>query len=136
MQDCIFCKIVNNELPSKKIYEDENFLVILDIAYVNKGHALIIPKIHSETILDTDEKVLEKVGYIFKIIGNALMKATNCGGFNIIQNNFKVANQIVPHLHFHIIPRFEGDNLPMWEQHQYKEQEADEILEKIKKEII
>jgi histidine triad (HIT) family protein len=135
MNDCIFCKIVNKEIPSYRVYEDEYFIALLDLAYVNKGHTLVIPKKHSETILDTDNEILGKIGPIFKIVGNALMKSLECDGFNVIQNNFKAANQVIPHLHFHIIPRIEGDNLPLWSQTAYEDKEIETVLERIKKEI-
>jgi histidine triad (HIT) family protein len=131
MNECIFCKIINKEIPSDIIYEDINTIAILDIKPVNPGHTLIIPKEHSETILDTKEETLKELITITKKITPAILKATNTKAFNININNNKIAGQEVPHLHFHIIPRKENDNLKLWKGKEAKENLKDKIISNI-----
>jgi histidine triad (HIT) family protein len=107
--DCIFCKIINNELPSCKIYEDEEFLAILDIMPINYGHTLIIPKAHFKHILDMPESYAENIYKIVKKLSQAIKEALKCDGLNIIQNVEKAGGQEVFHSHLHIIPRYLDD---------------------------
>lgn len=132
MSDCIFCKIVAGELPSYKVYEDENTLAFLDIAPVHPGHVLVISKKHYASIEETSEDELAGIMIVVKKIGKALKEGMGYSGYNIQVNNDSVAGQIVPHIHFHIIPRKENDGLKLWAQGKYIEGEAEEILEKIK----
>ena len=128
----IFCKIVKGEIPCYKIYEDKDILAILDINPVNKGHTLVIPKKHSETILDTDEEILKKLIIVTKRISKAVHTGLKCDGFNIGINQFKDAGQLVPHLHFHIMPRFKGDGIRLWPSRKYEsEEERKEVQKKI-----
>jgi len=129
MTDCIFCKIIKGEMPCYKVYEDEDFLVFLDIMPVNKGHTLVISKQHYETIIDTPDELLEKMINIMKKVTKALKQ--DCDGVNIAQNNFKASGQLVPHIHFHIIPRFESDGLKSWPQGKYDENEIEQYRLKI-----
>lgn len=131
MENCLFCKIIKGEIPSSKIYEDKNTFAFLDISPVNKGHALIIPKMHSETILDMDDEDAANLIKTIKKISKAVMTSTNADGFNIMMNNYKASGQIIPHAHFHIIPRFENDGLKHWPQGKYFNDEADIIKNKI-----
>lgn len=130
--DCIFCKIIKGEIPCSKIYEDEKTLVFLDIQPVHKGHCLIIPKEHSENILDTKDKYLHSMISTSKKIAKAMMEATHADGFNININTKKAAGQLVDHVHFHIIPRFKEDGLKLWPQSPYQEGKMQEIADKIK----
>ena len=128
----IFCKIVKGEIPCYKIYEDKDILAILDINPVNKGHTLVIPKKHSETILDTDEETLKKLIIVTQKISKAVHTGLKCDGFNIGINQFKDAGQLVPHLHFHIMPRFKGDGIRLWPSRKYEsEEERKEVQKKI-----
>ena len=126
----MFCKIVKGEIPCAKIYEDEKILSFLDIAPANKGHALVMPKEHYETLLDVpDDIVFLKV---VKKVVRAMSSALGNEGFNILVNNKKVAGQLVPHVHIHIIPRFSGDGIKLnWMPKRYKDKEIDEFKEKI-----
>lgn len=134
MQDCIFCKIVNNEIPSTKIYEDKDVLVMLDIRPATKhgGHCLVIPKKHYELITDIPNDLLNKVSIIIKKISKALLKYGQ--GLNILQNNKKIAGQAIPHVHFHLIPRFPEDGVLVerWIANEYKKGEIEKIASKIK----
>ncbi|MCK5539172.1 MAG: HIT family protein [Bacteroidales bacterium] len=132
MNNCIFCKIVAGVLPSYKIYEDSKVLVFLDIAPVHPGHILVIPKEHFANLEEIPQDLLGDVIKIVKKIGLALKKGMAYDGYNIQENNDPVAGQIVPHIHFHIIPRVEGDGLDLWLQKGYRDGEAENVLEKIK----
>ena len=108
-ENCIFCKIISNEIPSQKIFEDGNTFAFLDINPASKGHVLVIPKKHYETLVDVPEEELKQLIVSVKKIAQAILKATKASGFNVLQNNGKVAGQLVNHIHFHVIPRFEND---------------------------
>ncbi len=134
-EDCIFCKIVKGEIPSSKVYEDEDVFAFLDIGPVHKGHTLVIPKKHFETILDIPENELKELILAIKKIANAVEKGVNADGFVITMSNRKAAGQVVPHVHFHIIPRFENDGLKFWPQGKYEEGEMEEFKNKIVNEL-
>jgi len=111
MDDCIFCKIVKGEIKSDLVYEDDNFIGILDINPVSEGHTLIIPKNHYKTILDMPNSLGNELIEVIKKISLKLIKEGKAEGFNVVQSNEKVAQQEVFHLHFHIIPRNKGDGI-------------------------
>ncbi len=109
--DCIFCKIVKGEIPCIKIYEDEKALAFMDIAPLNEGHVLIVPKNHYETILNIEPEVFGWLGNVAAKVCKAVQKTLKPDGINVMQLNGKAANQVVPHLHIHIVPRNFGDGL-------------------------
>ena len=131
--ECIFCKIVKGEIPCTKVYETSEVLAFLDIGPVNKGHTLVIPKHHYETLLDMPDDLLCAVSKVVKEVSKAIKEGMGVPGFNVLQSNFKVSGQLVPHYHVHIIPRTETDGLKHWPQGKYGEGEADKVAEKIKK---
>jgi histidine triad (HIT) family protein len=105
---CVFCRIVNNEESRSAIYEDDKVVAIMDFRPVNEGHTLVIPKKHYENIYEIPE---EEVAYLFKIVkklAGAVRLGVNAEGISLVQNNGKAASQVVFHLHVHIIPRYEG----------------------------
>ena len=104
--NCVFCAIAAGEIPSFKIYEDEFALAYLDINPFTKGHTLVIPKAHSAGIADTPDETLAAIIARVKKVAAHLKATLPCDGFNILQNNGAAAGQTVPHLHFHIVPRF------------------------------
>ena len=104
--NCIFCAIAAGEIPSFKVYEDELVLAYLDINPFSKGHTLVIPKAHSEGLLDTDDRTLQDVIVRVKKVAAHLKAKLGCDGFNVVQNNGEAAGQSVFHLHFHIVPRY------------------------------
>ena len=107
MEDCIFCKIINGEIPSYKIYEDEIVYAFLDITQVTPGHTLVVPKKHAKDIFEYDEELASQVFTRIPKIARALEKAyPDMQGLNIINNNREVAYQSVFHSHIHLIPRF------------------------------
>ena len=115
--DCIFCAIASGEIPSFKIYEDELVLAYLDINPFAKGHTLVIPKVHSKGLLDTDEATLAALIARVKKVAAHVVAKLGCDGFNIVQNNGAAAGQTVYHLHFHIVPRWTGDKASVFENH-------------------
>lgn len=118
-QDCIFCKIVNGEIPAAKVFENDIIFAFLDIAPVNKGHALVIPKTHHATIFDLPPEIGPEFIQAVSLVGRAVMDVTKATGLNLMQNNYRTAGQLVDHAHFHLIPRFEDDGLSLWEQKPY-----------------
>ncbi|KGX92612.1 protein hit [Pontibacillus halophilus JSM 076056 = DSM 19796] len=118
-QDCIFCKIIDGEIPSARVYEDEDVYAFLDISQVTKGHTLVIPKKHTKNIYETDAHIAEKVFSRVPKIANAMKEAFQPAGINILNNNEEAAGQSVFHLHIHLIPRYgeEDGFVPKWETH-------------------
>lgn len=107
MSDCLFCKIVAGEIPSSKVYEDDQVLAFLDITQVTKGHTLVIPKAHFRNILDlTDEAAVELFARVPKIARH-LQEKLGANGVNLINNNEPAAGQTVFHTHLHLLPRFD-----------------------------
>ncbi len=129
---CLFCKIVEGKIPSNKVYEDSKVLAFLDIAPVNHGHTLVIPKDHYKNMEEVPEDLLIHVVKIVKKIGKSLKDNLGVVGYNVIMNNDPIAGQIIPHLHFQIIPRNKNDKLKQWLQGEYKNDEAESIVNKIK----
>jgi histidine triad (HIT) family protein len=108
--DCIFCKIIEGEIPSYKVFENEYVLAFLDITQGTKGHTLIIPKKHVKNVYDLDEETIVEVFKVVPNIANAIKKAFNPIGLNIVNNNDKPL-QSVFHFHIHLIPRYEEDGM-------------------------
>ena len=105
-EDCIFCKIARGDIPCTSVFESEELIAFLDISPVNKGHTLLVPKVHMETL------------------------------FDVVQNNYSAAGQQVPHVHWHLIPRFADDGYTAWPQGAYQDMQemaalADAIREKL-----
>lgn len=131
--DCIFCKIAAGEVPSQKILETDTVFAFLDIAPVKPGHVLVIPKEHSATLFEMDAALAAPMHEAVQKIAAAAMKATGAQGFNLHVNTHKAAGQLVPHVHYHIIPRHEDDGLSLWSQSPYDNEEAmQDVAEKIR----
>ena len=130
--NCIFCKIIKGEIPSAKIYEDEQAYCFLSIGPVNKGHALVIPKQHYKTLLDLPDSLLGDLFAVVKKVAGAVVKAVDAEGFNLGMNNEKAAGQEVFHAHIHVIPRFLDDGLKHWSERKYEDGEIGELAETIK----
>ena len=107
--DCIFCKLANGVFETNKIYEDDDFTVILDAAPATKGHALILPKEHYVNIYELDDETAGKALKLAKKLAIHMTDKLGCDGFNIIQNNGEAAGQTVFHFHVHLIPRYKDD---------------------------
>lgn len=108
--DCIFCNIIEGKLPSAKVYEDEFVYAFLDISQVTTGHTLVIPKQHVKDIHELPEDIASKLFAKVPKISNALKKALQPAGINLLVNNGIAAGQSVFHIHIHILPRYEGDD--------------------------
>lgn len=108
--NCIFCKIANGEIPSRTLYEDEDFRVIMDLAPATKGHSLIMPKNHYKNIYEIADDTAAKVFPLAKKMAALMTEKLGADGFNIVQNNNEVAGQTVFHFHVHLIPRYNDDN--------------------------
>jgi len=130
--DCIFCKIASGEIPSYVIYEDDHVMALLDISPVNYGHTLVIPKKHIVNLEEMSEDELALVVNLVKRIGRAIKLGMKAEGYNVQLNNDPVAGQIIPHIHFHVIPREERDGLRLWPQGAYGEGKGRETMAKIK----
>jgi len=131
MEDCVFCKIIDGQIPAHKVYEDDKTVAFLDIAPVNKGHMLVIPKKHSKNILEDDLEDLKACIATVQKIAHAVLKATNADGFNLGVNTNRAAGQAVFHTHFHVIPRFEDDGLRLWPQRKSTDEEMKTTQEAI-----
>ena len=107
----IFHKIIRGELPSHKVYEDDNFLVILDIYPANLGHCLILPKRPAVDIFDLDDNTASGLYPLAKRVASAVKKATGCDGVNIIQNNGAASGQVIFYFHLHVVPRYHNDGM-------------------------
>lgn len=130
--DCIFCKIVAGEIPCAKVFESETCIAFLDIAPVNPGHALVLPKGHYPILTDVPVELGADLLDAMSRVSNAVMEATGADGLNLIQNNHEAAGQLVHHAHFHLIPRHEDDGLKLWSQSAYENMdEMGRLAEKI-----
>ena len=140
MSECIFCKIIEGDIPSRKVYEDDDVIAILDMSQVTKGHTLVISKEHVRNILDYSDDLAAKVFSKVPKIARAVKSFDpNCRGLNVLMNNEEIASQSVFHSHIHLLPRYDkhdGFGLK-WETHtdDYSEKELDEIMTAIKKEL-
>ena len=133
MSSCIFCDMIGGKCPYFEIYHDSNIIAILDKYPIDKGHSLVITKKPYEKLTDmSNQEVAELFSKIPKI-ANAIIKATNADAFSIAQNNGKAAKQIIPHVHVHIIPRY-NDTGTLWLKRKIlKDNESDELAQKIRK---
>ena len=106
MENCIFCKIINKQIPSSVVYEDDGVIAFLDISQATKGHTLVLSKKHYSNLLEIDEEVLAKIIKVAKTIASSMVKSLGAQGFNLVNNCNEVAGQSVMHFHLHIIPRY------------------------------
>ena len=136
MENCIFCKIANKDIPGKIVYEDDICLAFLDLSQTTDGHTLVIPKTHYKNILDVDDKTLSHLIKITKKLANIIVTNLNAQGVNILTNANEAAGQTVMHFHIHIIPRYNHDDQIKIEFTDRSEKvNLDDILNKIKAEM-
>ena len=134
--NCIFCKIVTGEIPSKTIYEDDKFRVILDISPATRGHALIIPKEHYANIYEMPDELAGNVMILAKKLASHMSEILKCDGFNIVQNNGEAAGQTVFHFHMHLIPRYSDDGNQeklCWNHLELSQEELEDIYQKLRR---
>lgn len=138
-ENCVFCKIIDGQIPSAKVYENEHVYAFLDISQVSKGHTLVIPKIHTKDIYETPAEVAKELFASVPIIANALKKAYHPIGMNVLNNNEAPAGQSVFHLHLHLLPKYkEHDGFTVnWKTNDqaYSAQALQQIADKISEAI-
>lgn len=134
-QDCIFCKIAAHEIPADIIYEDDKVVAFLDLRPSNKGHSLVIHKTHTNDFQSTPDELLADLMPRIQKVAAAVMKATGASGFNLTVNNGQVSGQVIFHLHFHIIPRYEQDGLRSFPQSDSEKSARQTLAEEIKKNL-
>lgn len=139
MSDCIFCKIVNGDIPASKVFENEHVMAFLDISQVTKGHTLVIPKVHKENIYELTPEIARNIYEVVPQIANALKTEFNPIGMNTINNNGEDAGQSVFHFHLHLIPRYgKGDGFgAVWKSNQsdYTMEQLKDMAQKISNRI-
>lgn len=130
--NCIFCRIANGEIPSKTLYEDDKFRVILDLGPASKGHALILPKEHYADLYELPEETAGEVMKLAKKMAAQMMQRLGCEGFNLVQNNGELAGQTVFHFHMHLIPRYRDDGQKIgWKPQEATQEELETIRAQI-----
>lgn len=133
MAETIFHKIVAGEIPCHKVFEDEHVLAFLDVFPLSRGHTLVIPKVHAETLDQLDQVHAEAIGRALPRVAKAVMQASGCRHYNILQNNGAAAHQAVFWVHFHIIPKQEdGAGLGItWQAGKLTDADAAELVDAI-----
>lgn len=130
--NCIFCKLANGQIPTRAIYEDEQFKVILDNAPATRGHALILPKDHYANLYELPENTAADAMKLARKMALAMRDRLQCEGFNLVQNNGELAGQTVFHFHMHLIPRYADDHQQiLWNPTQPTDAELDEIRDRM-----
>lgn len=134
--ECIFCKIVAGEIPAAFIYEDDTVLAFLDSGPIHKGHTLVIPKQHAATLDTCSQESMSAIASVLGRIAKAVVEATDCDAYNCLCNNGRASGQLVDHVHFHIIPRYENDNVfSKWPSGQYEEGGLQAMADAIRKKL-
>jgi len=131
-ENCVFCKIIEGDIPAYKTYEDDKVVAFLDAEPVSKGHTLVVPKDHVENIHEA-----EGMNYIWDVLvktANNVKNAFDAEGVNITQNNGAIAGQEVFHLHFHVTPRYTGEEVDI-EYDRTELKNGEEIAEKLRSEM-
>jgi histidine triad (HIT) family protein len=125
---CVFCKIVAHEIPAAIVYQDENVVGFLDIGPLAEGHLLVIPKAHFARLHETPAEDCARVATVIPLLGRTLLSVCGAAGFNLLCNDGQVAGQVVTHVHFHLIPRRQGDSLGYrWNAGTYAEGRLNEL---------
>lgn len=133
MNDCIFCKIINKEIPGKIVYEDDVCMAFLDLSQATYGHTLVIPKKHYANILEVDDETLAHVMKVVKNLANQIVEKLDAKGVNVLTNTNEVAGQTVHHFHVHILPRYDEKELKIEFTDHSQDVDLDEIYQKITK---
>ena len=133
MRDCIFCRIAAGEAPAERVLETPGVLAFLDIAPVNYGHTLVIPKAHYQNLLELPDALWTEMGQVCRRVAQALRATLSAQGFNIGMNNFEAAGQVVFHAHLHVIPRYHTDGLQLFPQESYKPGDLEKTGEQLRR---
>ena len=132
MSNCLFCRIVQGEIPAFKVYENDAVIAFLDIQPVNAGHTLVVPKAHYENCAHTPDDAMAAVMSAAKEVAVAALRATGATAYNIGINCGAVAGQVIMHTHVHVMPRFEGDGLVHWPKREVTKEEMETIAQKMR----
>jgi len=134
--DCVFCKILDGQIPAVKVFQDDACLAFLDIGPLAEGHLVLIPADH---VVTADALTPDQAAAMLRnlpALVRAVRAATGCEGVNVLQNNGRVAGQVVPHVHFHIIPRNSGDAFHFnWPAGEYADHRAEELAQAIRQQL-
>jgi histidine triad (HIT) family protein len=135
--DCIFCKIVAGEIPAVKVLDEDKVLAFMDINPASRGHMLVIPKSHAENIFEISEADLSAVMDAVKRCAVAVKEAVGAEGITVLQLNGKASDQLVPHLHVHIMPRWENDGMSVsqWDMGKGDPEELEKLARELKQHI-
>ena len=133
MRDCIFCRIAAGEVPATRVLETPGVLAFLDIAPVNYGHTLVIPKAHYQNLLELPDALWTEMGQVSRRVAQALQATLDAQGFNLGMNNFEAAGQEVFHVHLHVIPRYHTDGLKLFPQASYKPGDREKTGEQLRR---
>ncbi|MGI0078261.1 MAG: HIT domain-containing protein [Nitrososphaerales archaeon] len=132
---CIFCKIISRKLPSYILFEDETFIAFLDNHPFSEGHTLVCPKKHGETVWDMSQNEIGGLFMLASRVSKALVSATGADGFRFVQNNGEAANQVVPHVHVHVIPVRLSDKGKWLDRKKISPEAMEKIADRIRVEI-
>jgi histidine triad (HIT) family protein len=131
-EDCIFCKLANGDIPTRTVYEDEEFRVILDTSPISKGHSLILPKDHWTYLYELSVGTAQKVLPLAQKLALHLQDRLGCVGLNLLQNNGEAAGQTISHFHMHLIPRYTKEGkIPHFNPQEVTVGELDEVLDRL-----
>ena len=131
MENCIFCKIIKGELPAQRVYEDDNYLAFLSIGPVSQGHTVVIPKKHTATFAELEPKDAADLICVVQTLAKEIVAKLDTKAFNLGLNNGELAGQVVPHVHWHIMPRYQDDGLVHWHVNEEAKNKMDEVLAKL-----
>jgi histidine triad (HIT) family protein len=128
MPECLFCKIAKGEIPAAIVYDSKDVMAFLDIKPANPGHVLVIPKEHYQVLPQVPDELNAVLMQVIKVIAHAQIEAVGAQGVTVVQRNGTIAGQVVPHVHFHVVPRFKDDKVvDTWETIDMKEDQLKEI---------
>ena len=131
---CIFCKIINKEIPAYTLYENDDVLCFLDISQATKGHTLVVPKRHVENVFDLDEKSSEEIMKAAVKVANLLKEKLNLTSVNLLNNSGELAGQTVMHFHMHVLPRYVDDEIDFHQvDHEPDFDKLNKLYEELKK---
>jgi len=137
MKDCLFCKIIDGEIPSHKVYEDDKIIAFLDIQPLTRGHTLVIPKEHASSMDQLSLNFASALGKALPIVSGAVLKATGATAYNLIQNNGHEAGMSIAHVHIHIIPRYpDSTHSFLWDYGKIDHEDAKFLAESISDSVL
>lgn len=131
MENCIFCQIVKGDIPAKKVYEDDRYLAFLSVGPASPGHTIVIPKKHTATFVELETPETADLIQVVHKLAKEIKIKLQADAFNLGLNNGEIAGQVIPHVHWHIIPRYAGDTLVHWGVDEKAKEQMDEVLAKL-----